>query len=336
MRLLAEELPATVHQPTGDAVTAFDRIRGKLIGSPQHWALARRLVEQVGPDDTIYCTGEDIGIPVAALCARRWPVPRVVIFAHNLDRTRARAALAIFRCRDRVALWLTNAPHQATFLREVLEIPADRVTLVPEQTDTGFFTPGPPSSGKTRPIVASVGLEKRDYRTLAAATAELDVDVRISGFSRDAGVLAQAFPDVLPPNMERRFYPWPELVELYQNADVIAVSLFPNRFCAGLTTFLEAAACKRPVVITATEGIAACMEAQDIALRVPPGDAAAMRAAIVRLLDDHALAHRLADAAHRHVTRHHNPQGWLKLVSQRLRGFAQDAQASPARPQLAT
>ena len=52
-------------------------------------------------------------------------------------------------------------------------------------------------------MIVSVGLEQRDYRTLAAATADMDVDVKISGFSEDAEVLQRSFPDVLPANMSR-------------------------------------------------------------------------------------------------------------------------------------
>lgn len=72
-----------------------------------------------------------------------------------------------------------------------------------EQTDTEFFIPGPVSGDKNRQTVVSVGLEKRDYRLLAAATADLDVDVKISGFSKDAKALSQAFPDTMPENMSR-------------------------------------------------------------------------------------------------------------------------------------
>ena len=80
-----------------------------------------------------------------------------------------------------------------------------------EQTDTQFFTPRPVSGEKKRQTVVSVGLEKRDYRLLAAATADLNVDVKISGFSKDAKALSQAFPDTMPENMSRKFYSWPDL-----------------------------------------------------------------------------------------------------------------------------
>jgi hypothetical protein len=91
-----------------------------------------------------------------------------------------------------------------------------------EQTDTQFFTPGSVSGEKKRQTVVSVGLEKRDCRLLATATADLDVDVKISGFSKDAKALSQAFPDTMPENMSRQFYESPDLVQLYRDADLIA------------------------------------------------------------------------------------------------------------------
>jgi hypothetical protein len=74
------------------------------------------------------------------------------------------------------------ASPQADFLRSYLAIPESRILVLLEQTDTQFFTPGPVSGEKKRQTVVSVGLEKRDYRLLAAATADLDVEVKISVF----------------------------------------------------------------------------------------------------------------------------------------------------------
>ena len=83
-------------------------------------------------------------------------------------------------------LFLACSQRQVDFLREHLGLPSDRVRLVWDHTDTRFFSPGPARRGP-RPVIASVGLEQRDYRTLAAATHDLDVDVRISGSSQRCG-----------------------------------------------------------------------------------------------------------------------------------------------------
>jgi glycosyltransferase involved in cell wall biosynthesis len=52
-----------------------------------------------------------------------------------------------------------------------------------------------------------------------------------------------------------------------------------------------------PVVSTAAGGIPEMIDHERTGLLVPPGDAAALAAAIQRVLDDPALGKRLADAA---------------------------------------
>jgi hypothetical protein len=93
---------------------------------------------------------------------------------------------------------MVNARPQTDFLRSYLAIPESPILVLLKQTDTQFFTPGTVSGEKKRQTVVSVGLENRDYRLLAAATADLDVDVKISGFSKDAKALSQAFLDTMP------------------------------------------------------------------------------------------------------------------------------------------
>jgi hypothetical protein len=44
--------------------------------------------------------------------------------------------------------------------------------------------------------------------------------------------------------MSRKFYSWPDLVQLYRDADVIAVCLVDNKYAAGVQGLLEAMACK--------------------------------------------------------------------------------------------
>jgi hypothetical protein len=250
---------------------------------------------------------------------------KVAAFVHNLDRPRMRVALKAMRWGSNVALWLTPCEHQADFLRGV-GIPAERVKVVLDRTDTRFFTPPTAAVAKPRPVIASVGLEGRDYRTLAAATEGLAVDVRISGFSADARAMRDAFPDPMPANMTRRYYEWTELADLYRSADVVVVSLFERTYAAGVTTFLEGMASGKPIVISETLGmrgyIAAARAAGVPVETVPVGDAAAMRAKIVALLGD---APRAADAGRRaraYVEARHPSAVWLAAVEDALQELA--------------
>jgi glycosyltransferase involved in cell wall biosynthesis len=317
MHELANHLSAQVHAPGVDHSPAVsDRLRAQLIGTPGQWALARDLAAQLGPDDVLFATGEDVGIPLAALAARRAEAPRVAIYAHNLVRPRARAALRLFGAARRVARWFVLSQVQVDLLLR-LGVPPPRICLLAEQTDTAFFTPGP-AEKRPRPLIASVGLEQRDYRTLAAATFDLPVDVAISGSSPDAQAMGRAFPTPLPGNMTRRFYGWPELRQLYRTADIVVVPLFPNTYAAGVTTLLEAGACARPLIVTRTAGLADYLTPES-SRSVLPGDPAALRSVITELLADDGARARLGQAAYEQIQTRHTPAHWLDTISRHLR-----------------
>ena len=306
---LSQALPATVHQP-GDCPPAFvDRIRSLLCGTPDYWALARQVRERVAPGDVVYCLGEDIGILVAALCGGERGGPRIATLIINANRPRARAALRFYRSRRRIALFLAGVPSQAEFIRDFLRLPDDRIVFVDDQTDTDFFTPGQPSADKRRPTIVSGGLEKRDYRTLAAATAGLDADVKICAFSPDASKLASAFPETLPANMSAAFYDWPELRQLYRDADIVVLPLLPNNYSAGLTTMMEAMACRRPVIATHSAGIIDQLARERALTAVSGGDAVALNDAINQMLSDPVAAEEQAqrgfETVHRRFNKRH-------------------------------
>jgi glycosyltransferase involved in cell wall biosynthesis len=298
MALLTQALAARVHEPNADASVAqgVDRVRALVAPSGELWRLARNVHAQTGPGDTIFCSSEAGGLQLAAVSAGRSARPRLAVFVHNVDRPRARLALKWWRMADRVDLFLACSANQVDFLRSFLKLPDKRVRHVWDHTDIRFFTPGTTSPQKKRPLIVSVGLEQRDYKTLAAATGDLDLDVKVSGFSKDAAALARTFPETLPANMSRRFYAWPELVQLYRDADAVVVSCHPNRYAAGVQSLMEAMACGRPVIATATDGLAAYLDPSVLA--VPPGDAQAMRGAIVQVLGDPVAASARAAQGH--------------------------------------
>lgn len=324
MWTLAQRLDAEVHKPGGDPIRPFDKVRAKIAGGPRHWAMARKLAGRLDGDDLVYCSGEDVGIPVAALCGARRDRPKIVSFFHNIMRPRGRAALRLFRIADRVDLFVSNTSIQADFLRRALHLPERRLLFLPEQTDTRFFTPGPATTEKRRPIIASAGLEQRDYHTLAEATRDLDVDVRVTGYSKDAAVMKRAFPEPLPANMSARFYDWLELVRLYRDADLVVVSLFPNKYPGGITTMLEAMSCRRPVIVTRTEGLRDYVETPGIVTTVEPGDPAGLRKAIVHLLEHPEEAKAQARRGYEITLERHNSERWIEEFSTRLTSFLEE------------
>jgi glycosyltransferase involved in cell wall biosynthesis len=321
--LVADALDARIHWPRDEAVSLMDKVKAKFLGSsPEHWALARRLRGELAAGDVVYCTGEDVGIPVAATCGGSGKV-RVVCIFHNIDRPRGRLAFLLLGLKSRVDSCLVIAHPQADFLARA--VGSEKVRIIDDNTDVDFFCPGPALVEKARPIIVSVGLEKRDYRALAAATVDLDVDVRISGFSSDAAPIARAFPEVMPDNMDRRFYEWPDLRQLYREADIVVVSVAPNSYAAGVQGLMEGMASGRPVVASATQGMATYLATVPVA-SFPPGDAKALREAIVALLADPDEAARKGVAGRATVLERHTPKRYADAIVQVMRELASPAQ----------
>lgn len=323
MRCLAETLPAAIRMPDPARTppSPADRLRSLLAGSPAAWALARALAQASRPEDLVYCTDERIGLPVAALCGSHPARPRIVVFLHNLDRPRGRLASRLFGLARRADLFVTCTSSQAEFLKRSLAVSEDRILLLLEHVDCRFFSPGPASPGKTRPLIVGVGLERRDYKTLAAATHDLPADVRISGFSRYARTLARSFPDPLPANMSRRFYEWSELVQLYRDADVVVAPLFPSSYAAGVTTLMEGLACRRPVVVTRTSGLVDYLSPADGLSLAEPFDARGLRRAIVELLEHPADAEDQADRGFELARRRYDLDAYVDRLADRLRAL---------------
>jgi glycosyltransferase involved in cell wall biosynthesis len=284
MKQLADRLGAKIHWPTGQKGRPTDRFWSQLIGRDL-WGYARELAAQFSSDDVIYCPDEQIGLPLAALCSRKKNGAKTVVMVHNLDRPRTRTALRFWPSFRSATIFLSVSNYQLRFLREHVGIDEGRTLFVPDQTDLQFFRPAPPNQSKKRPLLVSAGLEKRDYAVLAEAVSGLDVDVSLTGFSADSAAGSSRFPDVWPPNFTRRRYEWPELAELYRNADAVAVTLLPNIYAAGVTTMVEGMASARPVIVTKTEGLEGYLDDSDALTLVPPEDPAALRTVILELLN---------------------------------------------------
>ncbi len=325
MNDVRDALGAQTHNPDAAAVRPADRLWARLISQPEHWALARRLAGALDERDVVFCNGEDVGIPLAMMCRSlpRERRPRIAIFFHTANRPRVRAMLAVFRLRDVIRVFVSNTHAQFEQLQATVgALPEERRLYLREQIDTGFFSPGPASAGKRRPLIASAGLEKRDYRLLAAATAHRDVDVRISGFSRNVPPLRKSFPPQLPANMSRGFCAWPALRQRYRDADLVVIPLFPSLDSAGVTTLMEAWACACPVIVTRTRGLDEYLVDRDGVVPIAPGDGGALQAAIDALLADPAAARRLGWRAHRRVLAQHASAPYVQVLADLMRRMA--------------
>lgn len=328
----AKRLGATIHIPGSDPIANLDRLRSKLFGRPQDLAAARRIAPQLGQDDIVFCLGEAMSFPIAALCNPR-NLPNIVSFIHNPNRPRARAAMQLLKLNQRIDWFMPDTTAKAEFLRSFLKLAPNRLRLfnIPP-TDTRFFTPGAVSSPKSRPLIGSGGMEGRDYHTLADAVRDLDVDARASAVSPDAKASSRNMPAELPDNLICRFHEWDELRQLYRDADIVVVSLLPNNYQAGLTTIFEAMACRKPVIMTRNPGLEHLID-EGYAIGVAPQNAPQLQSAIAELLAQPEKAEAMAQKAYELMQRQNHDIHVETLVSHLVDRYG--VPAIPSEPILA-
>lgn len=312
-------LDAKIYQPSKGFLSSVYLVHEKIIGCRHSWYLAHQLSSMVTEKDVIYCADEYIGIPIATACGRREKRPKIVMFIHNLNRPRGRLALKLLGIRKRIDLFMSANREQVDFLRDYLDLPENRVCLFPYQpTDTSFFTPKPASLNKSRPLIVSGGLEKRDYRTLLQATKSLNVDVKISAVSANKVINSRTFPKSIPANVSYGYYDWNSLLQLYCDADIVAITLYKNNFQAGLSTLFEALACRKPVIITRGQGIIQELIDAKAVLGVNRGDADDLRQAINSLLENPKQGEALAEKGYHLVLERYNHDIYVKALAEKL------------------
>ncbi|MEB3314107.1 MAG: glycosyltransferase family 4 protein [Cyanobacteriota bacterium] len=314
---LAEQLGAKIHQPYQERTEFLDKFLSKIIGEPKHWALARQLIGELDQDDVIYCSDSDIGFPLAILARLRRCPPKIVVHVMAPKRPRFQLAVKLFNLSKVIQLFTVTDQEKAGFIRRL--VPGAQVFVVPEQTDARFFTPGEGKMSKNRPLIASAGLEQRDYITLAQATQEKNIDVKVCAFSPNASLHQRKdLPSPVPENMEIRYFDFVELRDLYRSADIVVISLLQNHYSAGLTVLMEAIACGKPVIMTENIGLTMEFVEKGFILGTQPGDANSLAAAIDHLLANPEAAQDMADKAHDYFLKHHTSEHYVNLLCRQL------------------
>lgn len=246
------------------------------------------------------CWDERTGVPVA-LSKRDAPVATGVLWLTDQPAGGASARLTR-RALDRAdALWV-NSEAQLEPLRREWRQPESRTHHFPMGIDERFWTPAPDGAPPAhRDTVLVVGNDRdRDHPAALRAierarrsrpqlqvslVTHQPVDVPAGLGTRTAGVAHR------------------DLVGHYRNAGVVALAMRHNLHCSGTTAVLEAMACARPVVVTATPGMSDYVQDGVTGFLVPPGDDAAMAEAILTLTADPDAADRMGRAAREVVAR---------------------------------
>jgi glycosyltransferase involved in cell wall biosynthesis len=287
----------------------------------------------------IYATGEDVGLPFAAV--RRvtpWRRERIIVRVENpvygrTNRRRRVYAAAMRFALDRMDLVLCRSEAHASLLRDWTKKSPHRIVVHGQETDLKFFDPNHatldapvPGIDLRRPIVVSAGLEMRDYATLVAACRDLDILVVIgaaSPWSKDT-----YDPGVLPANVIVGSFSSTQLRWLYHNAAVVALAIQATERVCGMNVVAEGWAMHKPVVAASTGLRATISDAGGVV--VPPGDIDGLRESIRALVEDSAAADRMGHRGWEYARDHLSLDRFMDVVARELPAASQRPESVPA------
>ncbi len=150
--------------------------------------------------------------------------------------------------------------------------------------DADFY---PSTSSRGRGVVAA-GRTGRDFDTFGIAASQTSTQVHIICLENSVTQLFPTFRNNIRVSIqpEEGYMKYPELIENYANARVLAIPLLPGRILSGLTSLMDALGMGKPVIMTRHPLIDLDIEAAGIGIWVDSGDVQAWRNAI-QFFEDH-------------------------------------------------
>lgn len=253
----------------------------------------------------VWLTQHRVDVVYAACQSETWLLSRlralglfwrpVVAVIHHPLAGRLRGGPLVVRGHDRL-LFLSERVREAT--AQAYPDRAARFHTLPWGVDTAFYDQ---PRGSTRDFgqnyFVSAGKANRDHDTLAAcASAGQHRTVIICSAQTAPANSDEAWVTVVS-DQTGHAVSYGELTSIYRAARAVVIPLTDVSLLAGLTSLLDAIACGRPVIMTRNAFVDIDIEALGLGIWVPPGDQAALLAAMDRLAQDDALVQRMSEKA---------------------------------------
>jgi glycosyltransferase involved in cell wall biosynthesis len=197
-----------------------------------------------------------------------------------------------------------------------LGIEREQIAVVGYGVDTHFFHPGATGVRDRRNLIVAAGTANRDYGTLARAVRGMPLEVRIAADSTWFREALNVDVAALPNNIEiRSSGDYVSLRHLYAESQLVVVPLCEAKRASGYAVILEAMAMGKPVITTSIMGKSDFVQDGDTGVLVPPGDAPALRQAIVELLGDEKRSRLLGAAAIQMVASDYTLEGYVERIA---------------------
>jgi glycosyltransferase involved in cell wall biosynthesis len=194
--------------------------------------------------------------------------------------------------------------------------PAPPVVVIGSLIDTGFYRPMDVPAGN---YIFSIGQDVgRDHATLLAAVAGVPAELKLrTGRTLPAETGGMGNVTVLRERVPDR-----ALRELYAASRFVVAPLAETTNANGVSTIQEAGAMGKALVVTDNPAIRDFIIPDETCLMVPCHDVAAMRGAMLRLLNDPALCERLGRNGRRFVEATASPAIHAARFAEAVRQFA--------------
>src|SRR4051794_6012834 len=306
--------------------------------------------------DVLLTDGEHIGIPLALLLKLARSRTVHVTIGHRLSTPKKRMFFCWLRVQTHLHAVVLHSRYQHDFALDQLGFSPNQLALLPYQVDPDFWRPMPAVEER---LVASAGLEHRDYPTLFEAMDGLDARLVVAAASHWSKQKNTTLGADRPANVTVGSYNYHQLRDLFARAAVIAVPVDDVDFQAGITTILEAMAMGKPVIVTHTYGQTDVIEdrrsvtrgaeersrpvslLRDVAdeadipiepngFYVPPKDPGALQRAITFLLDNPEHRARLGEAGRRAVERLMTVDQFAERIAQVIELVSPPSNSRPA------
>lgn len=262
-------------------------------------SLARRWMGRIGQALRAFRGNPDVIVavfPHLALSAAFWKFllrrrTKIVAWSFNIPPYVEGYGRPIISWLSRyIELMIPHSRVEVQLYQSIYGIPPERLAYVPYPV--GAIEVGVPEDPVEPPYIVAMGSMQRDYATLFEAVRDLDVHVLVIADDH-------ALSGLTPPGnvMVRNGLSRAECHALAAQATVMALPISRENTASGHITLVTAMHLGVPLVATDCASIADYVRDSETAVLVPPEDAQALRAALLRVVGDEALRKSLAARA---------------------------------------